>query len=777
MSRLLFIIILHLCFISGISAQKLIDSLKSLLPSSEEGKKIEILNKISVELKKTDPNASLDYATQALTLAKKIKDLIGESEAYYNIGVANYYLNNLDAAQENYEKSLVLKEKLNDSIYIAKLLYNIGMILHSRGSLDKALEYYQKSSQIEEKLKNLANMARVNNAIGIINMDLRNQDRAKDYFELALEQYKRIGDKAGMGDALMNIGVNYFKSIITSREEEESEDSIFDNTIIKEREEVYNNAIKYYELALVKYQEMNIQYKISLVLNNISSVYKGKKDNKKAIEYAEKSIVISEKIGDVRTLALGYGTLGVLYLKNNDYKKALEYTDKSMSVASKANLLKDIELEAYKSYAEIYSKIGLFDKALKYHRRYSHIKDSIYSKETQSQFAEMQTKYETTKKEQEIVLLNKDKALQDSQIKRQQIMIYTFIIGFLVIIIFSTLLYKQYSEKKKANKALALKNEEILKQKEKIEAQHDLIAEQKHAIMDSIHYARRIQTAILPLEDDINDVLCDNFILYKPRDIVSGDFYWFTRKDGNTVITVADCTGHGVPGAFMSMLGVSFLNEIVNKRNPSYPSQEISPEAIINLKANEILNQLREAIIKALHQTGKTGESKDGMDIALCIINHQTNEMQYAGANNPLYLITPDPQGHINKGNRHSITSGTEQSDLAGQLIEIKADKMPIGIYYSQELATFTNKIIQLEKGNCIYIFSDGYADQVGGPHGKKFKYQPLKNLLVDNSNKSMKEQAKILDDTIESWKKFRDPHTGEAYEQVDDILMIGFRI
>jgi serine phosphatase RsbU (regulator of sigma subunit) len=271
--------------------------------------------------------------------------------------------------------------------------------------------------------------------------------------------------------------------------------------------------------------------------------------------------------------------------------------------------------------------------------------------------------------------------------------------------------------------------EEKVKQRTaEIERQKNEIEDQKQEIMDSIHYAQRIQKAVLPSEQIIKKALPENFILFLPRDIVSGDFYWMTQQDEWSIFAAADCTGHGVPGAFMSMLGVSFLNEIISKQG--------------KLIASEILTHLRELIMTTLSQ--KESESKDGMDIALCILNNKTKELQYSGAFNPLFMI------------RH------------GELTEFKADRMPIGIYGGME-TDFTNHEIKVKKGDCLYIFSDGFADQIGGERGKKYMSKKFKELLVEIHAMPMKEQHQVLHERIEGWM-------GD-YQQVDDILLIGIRI
>jgi serine phosphatase RsbU (regulator of sigma subunit) len=274
-------------------------------------------------------------------------------------------------------------------------------------------------------------------------------------------------------------------------------------------------------------------------------------------------------------------------------------------------------------------------------------------------------------------------------------------------------------------KELALEQDLIAK----ISEQKDKIEKQQLELAQSLEYASSIQSALLPDLRYFTKLFPDSFVLFKPRDIVSGDFYWYARKGSRIAVTAADCTGHGVPGAFMSMLGISFLNEIVSKSIP---------------RANTILNRVRENVMKALHQTGEVTENKDGMDIALCVIDLEKMELEFSGAFNPLYLIRN------------------------GTLHETRGDKMPIGINAVVE-KSFTNHNIRLQQNDLIYIFSDGYADQFGGPEDKKFKYSALKDLLVRISQKPMEAQKRALERSFIRWKA--------DGEQVDDVLLIGLKI
>lgn len=265
--------------------------------------------------------------------------------------------------------------------------------------------------------------------------------------------------------------------------------------------------------------------------------------------------------------------------------------------------------------------------------------------------------------------------------------------------------------------------------KEKIILQEDEIERQRKELTESIKYASYIQSALLSSEATIKRVLPEHFLIYIPRDIVSGDFYWVTKRKSELIIAVADCTGHGVPGAFMSILGITLVSEIVNRG--SFNS------------AADILNQLRESVMKALNQTGVENEQKDGIDMALCIINLETNQLEFSGAFNPIYII---------KKNR---------------LVEIQGDSMPIGIAALEE-NSFTNHMMELYEGDVIYLFSDGLVDQFGGPDGKKFKYQPFRNLLLNIYNYPMHKQREQILSAFMRWKG--------NLAQLDDVLMFGFR-
>lgn len=256
------------------------------------------------------------------------------------------------------------------------------------------------------------------------------------------------------------------------------------------------------------------------------------------------------------------------------------------------------------------------------------------------------------------------------------------------------------------------------------------VEQQRKNITDSIHYASRIQTALMLPSEALDKIIPSHFILHKPKDIVSGDYYWVSKKGDRVILAVADCTGHGVPGAFMSILGINLLNEIVSKSD--------------NLHANEILNELRKKTIKALGQTGKWDESKEGMEMALCVVDFKRRMVQFSGASRPMYFVSE------------------------GELSVIKGDRMPIGIYEA-EMTSFSNKELPFKEKDIIYLFTDGYVDQIGGLQRKTFKSLRLTKLLKEICHKPLKEQKSILREEHEIWRA--------GQEQIDDILVLAVEL
>ncbi|MFC2096509.1 tetratricopeptide repeat protein [Bacteroidota bacterium] len=743
--KIILILLIVYSFTSFASAQTKIDSLKTILPTLNNQEKVKFLNHIGYIYFDSDKyyneDSCIKYSLLAINLSKKIKNKFQESKAKRSLGTILQYKQQYDSSIYYFSSALELIAKLDSLELKSELYYLIGVSYYYKGDFEKTLEYWTNELNLNYKINDKINLASSLNNLGIVHKNMDQYEDAIYFYQEALKIVEELKDSANIASTLNNIGNIYFHN-----------------------RKNYVQALDYYNRALVYYSQMNDLENQAILLSNIGNIYLNQNKNQNALNNFNQALKIFESQNNSDKVAETHNHLGVVYARLGNYEMALSYIKNSyehyISIGAKpkiAETLKaqgdiyleldkyqnalgaynqsyeiSIELgiksdiaELYHKLSETYAKLNNYKKAFEYHTLSTDLNDSLFSEKVNRQIAEFQTLYETEKKDKEISLLNKDKALQDAAIKKQRLVIIFFIAGFAVFSILMILILRLYRQKQKANKILEQKNEEI-------SLQRDHIFQQNKEITDSIAYASRIQTALLPPQELIDSLIPESFTLFKPRDIVSGDFYWLGKKGSKIFSITADCTGHGVPGAFMSMLGISFLNEIINVNEEE------------KLKANLILNEMRALVISSLRQTGNIGESRDGMDLTLCIIDKEKMELDFAGAYNPLYLIRNN------------------------ELLETKPDKMPIGIHIKKS-DDFTNHIIKLQKGDLLYTFSDGYVDQFGGKDNSKFRKKNFKELLLEIHKKSMQEQKEILDKTLTNWM--------EGYEQVDDILVSSIKI
>lgn len=689
----------------------LLDALKHAKEAKNKEKQAGVIISLGRFYDRMDSNKiALKYFRNALGTYSKINDEEGVANSYNMI--ASLYLSSskYDSAAYLFEKSLEIRRKLNNKEKIGITLIRLGNVYIKWAKYEKALTIYQEALDIFKELQYEMGIASCLNNIGLIYESLERTQLAIEYHRRALAQNEQIGRQKDIANSLNNLGNNYVQLAQDSLKKEYGEDwikEIRDKDVAKNIPEL-QKALNYYNRSLDIRKNMNDQRGVASSLNNLGIFYKNCGDYNKAVKYYKEALEINEEIENQGEVVVNLHAIGEVYLLMERYDEALEYLYRSLKMAEEYNFLNTMK-ELSEKISKVYAKKNNYEKALEYYMQFSTIKDSILNKESLKIIQELQTKYETEKKEQAL-------ELQEIQINKQKMTIYFFIGGFLIILLFSVFLYRQIRLTKKANRKLEEKNE--------------LITEQKKEITDSIQYASRIQSAILPPLDFVTGLLSEYFILFKPRDIVSGDYYYINEAGGKAIVVAADCTGHGVPGAFMSMLGIAFLNEIVNQK--------------IELHASTILDDLRKHVINSLHQAKDSGGSQDGMDLALYIVDYENMKMEFAGANNPLIMVRDD------------------------EIIQIKGDSMPIGIHDKAD-QPFTNHEIELKKGDRFYTFSDGYQDQFGGPKGKKFMIKNMKNMFLDIHKKPMNEQKEILDNTIEDWMK--------NTEQIDDIILIGMKI
>jgi CheY-like chemotaxis protein/tetratricopeptide (TPR) repeat protein len=554
-----------------------------------------------------------------------------------------------------------------------------------------------------EKSGNKSELARCNAQLGAIYKENNNTAKALEHFQKSLKLNEALGNLNAVKNNCINIALIYTDN---------------DNS---------EQALVYFKKILKINEKQGKQPEILGDLINIGQALQSLKNYTESNQYIERAASIAQELSNISSLKNSYMILYENYDKLGNIEKAKEYFELASSIKSKLQKeeLKKFESRTKQAEAEVYEKESeLISKDKKIIK---------ISKEQQLTLDMLQQQKELSElKDREFQ--SKEK-LQQARQRNINIIIGSMAFILLLISLFFFFIFKQLREKKKAYTLLEQSKQEIIEQKQEIEEQRDIATQQKRKITDSINYAQRIQKAVLPPISSFEKVLPEHFILFRPRDIVSGDFYWMTEKEGIVILAAVDCTGHGVPGAFMSMLGVAFLNDIVNKMTVN--------KHIRSLHANEILNQLRDHVITSLHQSGKTAESKDGMDMALCILDYENSQLQYAGAHNPVYIISN------------------------GELKQIEGDKMPIGIYKTSDIS-FKNHEITLTKGDLVYIFSDGYFDQFGGTNRMKMFSSVFRKYIFEIHKHSMAEQRRLLEEYYDNWKG--------KNEQVDDVLVIGFK-
>ncbi len=644
--------------------------------------------------------------------------------ALNNLGYeAQYVKNNLVDAKKYYYQSYGIFKEIGYYDGIGAEVNNLAYIYQHEGNIEKSVELYTEAGKLFEKQNQPLGLTSVYINLGNIYFNNDDFEKAEEFFNKGLTYSIKTNQKSVIANANLQLGFINSKKLNVKK------------------------SIEYFEKALVIYEKEKDYNKIAIVNIGLSDAYNKTNDSIQFENYILKAYNNSLMSSDLQVKAKTCDYMALLFMSKNDYKLALAFADTSYQSAKKLSYL-DLMADAAKKLSDIYKHTGNYNLAYDFLKEAKFLQDSITNDATKKSIIKSQYQLEYNKKSIELKAeQDKKDSIRKSEKRQQQIILLLTIIALIIITVFGFIAFKNYKKTKKANLIIEnqklqveLKNEEITHQKE-------LVDEKQKEIIDSINYAKRIQQAVLTGEDVWNKISKEHFILFKPKDIVSGDFYWaYNTPNNRSVFALADCTGHGVPGGFMSMLGNSFLNEIVVENKI--------------FKADQILNKLRSKIINALEQKGGT-QQKDGMDMSLCVWNKLDNTLEFAGANNPLWLLRTVVSSSV-------TLSGVEGQVENKQLEEYKADKMPIGLYLETE-TPFTSVTIQLQPGDIIYLSTDGYADQFGGQKGKKLKYKPLIETLIKNSSLDMAAQKASLETTFNDWKAHHD--------QVDDVSLIGVKV
>jgi tetratricopeptide (TPR) repeat protein/serine phosphatase RsbU (regulator of sigma subunit) len=716
---------------------------------------------------------ALEAFQKALAIRERIGDQQGIASSYNNIGIIHAKQGRYAEALESYQKTLTIFEYIGDQQGIATCHNNIGDIHRAQGRYAEALEAYQKALTIHERIGNLWEIAICHNNIGVIHYDQGQYAEALEAYQKALTIRERIGDQQGLADCYNNIGnihkaqgryaeaLEAYQKALTIYERIGDLQGIatsYNNigTIHADRGR-YAEALEAYQKALAIRERIGNQQGIAACHNKIGNIHKAQGRYAEALEAYQKALAIQERINDQRGIALSYTSIGTLYQAQGLYAIARSYFQKALPIAQSLGLQDDLD-DIYFNLAQTDSALAasglthLWKSAYLHHRLHTAYKDSVRNEASIRKQAQLESQYEYDKKtallkaEQE-----KERALAAAQLRQREtqrnlsllalsialIGLITFAILYRKIRQQRDLIQKQSDEIQQKNLALEQYNAELKSTNQALEESNRIIhqqaktlSEKNEEILDSIRYAERIQRAILPSAEKWQRLLPESFLFYKPRDIVAGDFYWLEETERYIFLGVADATGHGVPGAFVSIVCANALHKAVLEEGLESPA--------------EILWRVREVVVSQLTQAGE--KVKDGMDIALIrFAKGDQSRAVFAGANRPLWIVS------------------------AEGLLEVAGTRQPIG--YVEEPKPFEE--VELMLGSrapaMVYAFTDGIVDQMGGPKGRKLLPKGLREWLLSLWNQPVAKQAESLTALFETWR-------GE-HHQIDDMTIVGVRI
>ncbi len=617
----------------------------------------------------------------------------------YNDLCNKYELENADSLLKYASIQLILANRNNLVPHQIHAYTNLGVAYTRLFQFNEALNCYLNARNIIEK-NHRPGLSALLGQIGYIYLRLNRKNEAYKYFK----QQESTSLKEQNYQSYLSCIVNLADYFNVKNQLDSTIDILHKGLIIARKYKYHDNEV--------------------IILDNIANVYYAKAidtDNKGLFKisqlYADTALTHHYRDKDSSAIFYIYGLLGALNMDMGNFAKSENYYNQYISYSKRTQDIINLKI-GMDECSRLFAVQGKFDLAYRYRVMYDSINKLYIDAETNKQVEELNTKYETEKKEQQNQLLTVAN-------EKKQMGIYFALgaiglLGGLVLLIF-----RSYRQKQKANILISRQKEEVEKQKGEIGIQKEIIEEKQKEILDSIHYAKRIQTAVITSDDYLLRHLNDFFVIYQPKDIVSGDFYWATEKDNKFYLAVCDSTGHGVPGAFMSLLNIGFLKEAVNERHIEKP--------------NEVFDYVRNRLVESVNKE----EQKDGFDGVLLCMDKQTGSVTYAAAHNGPVIISD------------------------GRLQSLPYDKMPVG--KGEKDMPFTLYTIDLNTHGRLYLFTDGYADQFGGPKGKKFKYKQLEEILLKSHDKPVKEQSDYLGAQFDAWKG--------KLEQVDDVLIIGMEI
>ncbi len=689
-------------------------------------------------------NAIENY-THAKDIYASLKNKEAIASVLINIGDAHKNLKQFDKAISALEEALEMQYQIGNKGKIAYSLHSIGNFYFNLKIYDKAQEYYSKALEIRIKLGDKNDIASSRFNIATVHRDLGNYKEALKYYKIALDLRRQSGNKTAEALTLTAIGglyknremylqaIHYYKLAIKMQEEIGSKIHIASSHeklgIAYKDTSLYNNAIKEYTKARAIYLELENISSTARINNYIGNVYREQNNIEDAKLMYNDAYSMYHSLKNIQGKAYTCFNLGELY-RDVDSKKAINYFIKAQNLADSCNDKYLLEKNSFALY-EMYKNTKNYNTSLKYYEIHNAYKDSLEHDKNVRRITELE--FESNIKLLEKVNENQKLKLREEQNKRLIVRLYLIIAIIVAIIIlgFSVLLFKQFREKKKAFDLLSENRKELEKAYNDLENVHSILKETNTKITDSINYAKRIQNAILPDQESISSIFKKHFIYYLPRETVSGDFFWFSEQKDYTFIAAIDCTGHGVPGAFMSMVGNTLLNQIINESAIYEPA--------------EILTKLDQEVIKTLKQHDDKNNQEDGMELSLIRYNKATKEICYSTAGHKIVVLRSDETEIF-----------TTSSFSIGGMHNIKKETN----------VAFTQDVIPYSENMRLYLYSDGIIDQFGGEKEEKIGTPRFHRLLRETATKDLTEQYTLISKFFDDWK-------GET-AQIDDVIVIG---
>ncbi|PHR26675.1 MAG: hypothetical protein COA38_14405 [Fluviicola sp.] len=631
------------------------------------------------------PNSAQDFSSD--TTIARIQKLSSQKDkaAAFNLASASAWINgNLKESLEYSERGLKIARALKYKSIESKLHNNRGITYDYLSQYPSALKHFFAGLSIQEKLDDPKTKADILGNIGLIYMNQELESKSLSYHKRALKIRQEINDQHGISASLNNIAIIYT------------------------RQEKHQKAINNYMKCIEMDAKANDSIGLGDNYNNIALAYMDLKEFDIALDYLDKALAIRKSVNNIGAMAITYSNFGEVHYRLGDFDKAREYFNISIELGSSVNDRECLKF-VYYWLTKNEEKAGDSISAFRYYKLYITYRDSIDNSSIARKQTELELNYEFNKEKEVSRLREKEKDRQ------HKIIIIAISSGLILILLFSILFFRKWKQTQA--------------QQDIIEEKNKLVQQKNDEIMASISYAKRIQKAILPSKSTLQEVFPNHFVLYLPKDIVSGDFYWLDETDDLLFLAVADCTGHGVPGALMSVVCHNALNRSVREYGHTSPA--------------EILNKTRDIVITELTQ--QEDAVADGMDISLCVFDKKSNKLHWSGANNPLWIL------------RNATKS-----------IEVwKANKQPIGNHRNP--LPFTNHTIELSENDCVFLFSDGYQDQFGGPKEKKMMRKGFKDALLESNVLPISEQSSFMLTKFRNWQA--------DLEQVDDLCVIGIQI